>query len=301
MLAETLTSWGVSSYNEANDALNALLTSSKTGKFTLGELATEMKKVGIALRDKMSFKEAVAGLAAFSANSSVTKDVARESFEAIAKAAQDPIDSLNMMLGGVNSVNDVLKEGGIVEAFKQIGITIQKYPQDAAVALGDQFGLTADSVSAFRDIAISSFDDIAKKQQEVMTNQISLTKMFDETKSFWSELKVILTTIYNTLGQIFSKAMGTIGDLFKGKMPDMSGMKSAISSIGSDFSGIGSFFSDLIGKIFGNSSNKNDMITGDNTKNVSITNNINMNVPKGGESQVSKSLVSEMYSQFSNK
>lgn len=302
ILGNSMSNWGITTAEEAKTALNSLFNSASVGKFTMLELANEMEKVGVALRDKISFSDAVGSLAAFSAQTQITKEVASESFSKIAEAAQNPLDSINIMVGGVGRIADVIKEKGIVGAFQEVAEAIQKYPTAAAVELGKNFGLSADAVTQFRNTSIPQLQEVYDELDKIKSKQLEVNEALRSSYSFWDNLKVLFQSIKNTLGDIFRNALSQLGNLFtEGKLPEMGGAKSALSGVGEDFSKVGNFFSELFEKIFSGGKDKTDTMTGDNTKNLNITNNWNMSIPKGSETAVPQNLVSEMYKQFNEK
>lgn len=293
-LSDVLVAWGINSVGAGSDALDKLIVSSNNSKLSFSDFVSTITSNGPALKDVLSFQDAVTGLAAFSKETGVTKTVAIDSFTAIAKAAQDPLDQMNILAGGPGKIAEALKSGGIIEGFQLVGETINKYPTVAAQLLGKQMGLTADSVSTFRDLSVKDLQDVAAEQQKLIANQQTISGLFDNSKSVLSEFFRFITNAWNAIIALFQNPQKTAGGIL-GIAGDLSQGPSGISDL------LGKGAEGIMGLLGGGSKVNSETSQGGGPSNNSFSNTFNINVPPGGENSVPQNIIKELYQQFQNK
>lgn len=249
-LSYTLEQWGVTSESEARTAIDALVVGVREGKFSFGELTSEIGKAGVALRDSTSIDDAIANLVRLAAQTGFTKDTALETFHAITQAVLEPKTNMIAIGTGFGDIAKAVKESGIVGA---IGLFESKIRDTklVTVELASQIGLSASAVKSF---ATTSSADFIKLKTDVDTLKQSfaggLNRTLADSISTTDTLSMSWNKLTNALASFLEKS-GALS-IVKATINSLSG---SLNLLGDNFSKIGSIASDSFGQVaevFGN-------------------------------------------------
>lgn len=327
MFSNILKTLGVTSAEDAATKLNQLYTAAKNSGLSFSDFASIIEQSIPGLKDKVDFSTAVSSLAAFSAQSGITADVARSMFEKIATAMSDPMSEFRLMATAtIPGFAKALNDKSILGAITSIESAMKGNTTTASV-MAQTIGLSTKEFQEMGKVGNKSISDVIKLYEQldpkIKSTTGDLKGQIDSNTSAVNILKQAWATFENTLtsgagGEIlkelaqgvlaaaqgFQSLVGSVGTLgYKTGEAYYSLPKGAQSAIGgvfknvfenSPFAMMPNIFS-LFTSLVNGSGQLNTTPSSGKTTNISSV--INVSAPQGGEQLVAQNIASELYKQ----
>jgi hypothetical protein len=215
-LTSTLDAWGVRTLPEAQTQMDKLVFAARNSKLPFSDFVTLISDSGVALRGTgVSLSDAANFLSAFSSQAGVTAEVTKDTFKRMTEAVKDPLDMLNLMAGGPGKIRDAIEKAGISAAFELIAETIRKQPTVAAQKLGQQMGLTTDTVVTFREKSIINLQAVDEQIKVLEQSWVAFQKTFHDTDTILDYISRAFETLKNTANRSFKILGENIAAMWK--------------------------------------------------------------------------------------
>lgn len=323
--------WGVSSVEEAHNFMDSIADASANSGKSLADLASGFDQHSDAfIRGGLKLKDFNNLVVTYGVEiAKIGSSQADAVFSAIGDAVSQSNVALAVMLGGSEKIKNIIVNGGMATAIKEIG---DRWAESGAPAqfVAQQFGLSETAVNGFIAGA-KHFDEVKKALDEIASSNKTVNDRFNESVSGIDRIKMAWQTLVNTftssgLAEYLSKivewtikgATGIVDMLGK----SAEGWKGFIDDIKQDFKDASDptlhnpLANSLRAKGFDDNAIKKveDKASGDASfmgtlikalqsgiqkdNNSSFINTFNLTVPKGSEQITAESISSQLYKQF---
>ncbi len=300
-LNPVLQNWGIDTVAGADDALTALNYATSVGKVQFDQLTDAIAGAGIALRGSISASDAALQLETLSNVAGETGNMVVSQFDVISKGIVDMLSPLNLLNGGFDHMQTLLKTGGLPAVFQQISDTLRQ-AGPAAMELGKQMGFTAEQVKVLVGSGLDGAFIKAKDAADDANKSVkSLNQSFAESMTLTKELGMVWNAIMTDILSVFNslnKSMGQfVQDLASAKTgwdfmnavggPLQNETTPATLGIKSSAAGAGGGPIPFTGALAGAQPPV--------TNNYNITQNMNINAPAGSEVQTGEGIMKAAY------
>jgi hypothetical protein len=185
-----LQQWNVS----AGDAANIMATlgeSTSFGKLSIGDLANMLASAGPQLRSLISLPNAISQLQEASTVPGFTPDAIKNMFDVVVQGASNAQPQINAIFGNMGKD---LQTGGFGQALDAINAKIQGWGSSAQI-VGQQFGLTASTISENLKSPTQAFSNIDTLAATFLKNLQPLQAWFTENQTSLDKFKEVWATL----------------------------------------------------------------------------------------------------------
>lgn len=305
-LNPVLQNWGIDTVPEANRTISALSYATSLGKIQFDDLTKSISEAGFALRGSISASDAAIQLEKLSTVSGQTSQMVISQFDVISKGLVDTYSNLNVLNGGFDHMQNLLKTGGLPAVFQQISDTLRQ-AGPAAAELGKNMGFTAEQVRVLVESGKGgAFGSVKQSADEAALSVKDLNLQFQESLTFTKLLGIAwnsaMTDLLSLLRDV-NKDMGKfLGDLLSAK----SGWDT-LNALGGNLeyqttpSTLGISAPPQSNGIPTIDQAIRNMGSSPVTNNYSISQNFNISSVAGGETQLADSIMRSTYDNFKGR
>lgn len=205
--SEILKKFGITDAPTAAESLDVLSHSAKTSSIdymeflnTVNQTAVGFDKAGVSLIDLST------GLSTFSNQAGVTGDIAIKIFTRMSEAVNKSKDGLNLVFGGLDTIQTFLRKGGIPLALDKIS---DKFKEGGIVAqeLGDIAGLTAEEISQMSKRVVIDVNAMIDAMRRLRDETKGIQAAIEATETGWAKIEKRMNKFWINVVKVSGDAM----------------------------------------------------------------------------------------------
>lgn len=192
--------WGVTTTPQVTQALTGLANAAQTGQFSFDELIQALTPQGAILQTKTNISDTAISLAELSDQTGLTKTSVLDTFSAIAAGVQNPISSINLLVGNMATA---VSSGptGLITAFQNIKTKLDEYGPEIATTIGSSIGLAQNDVASFSNTSQAAFTATGNAALALDKNLIPLDQITSDNTTDVGKLKIAWNDFITTVSQ----------------------------------------------------------------------------------------------------
>ena len=161
--------WGVKTLPQVNSALDGLTNSASLGQFSLQDLMSLLSESGPLLKGSTNIATVAVNLQEMTNAAGQSKSSVSQMFSTFLEGFSNTSSNLNIFLGGMSSIKNMLGEGGLIPIFEKITDKVNTFGNNTGLA-AQVLGISAQTAQIFGEVSDGAYKKAEKASDDALSH-----------------------------------------------------------------------------------------------------------------------------------